>query len=420
MNIRDGKPQDIKRRLIDPHPLNARTHTDRQRDVLRGALDELGFIGRLLVRKTGRRYQCLDGHARLEEFEPDELVPCLVVQLTDDEARKFLATYDRVGELARWDGERFRALVDGLKFDTDTLDGLVREGLAAARVAIARSSPTTAVEGDEDERPAARKARKWKPKPGQVWLIRGARYVHRLACGDVRDQDLVDRLMAGERAQVLHTDPPYGVNYDNAQRPGAPRRNRKRAVKNDHRQDLEQFLGECLEVAAGALADDAAWYVWHPDRFTAATDHALAGLGVQFHRRIIWGKRRFLITRGQYHWQHEAAFFGWRKQPPDYGRGNGERDQSTLWEAPDLPAGSGERKELDHDTPKPPELFHLPLLKHTRAGELMLDPFAGTGPALVAAEQLGRRCYALDDDPECVATILDRLQALGATCEVEQ
>lgn len=417
VNVRDSQVQLIPRRLIDAHPMNAHTHTDRQVSAVQASLEEFGFVGQLLVRPKGRRFECLDGHCRLDEFGADDDVPCLVVKMTDSEARRFLATFDRVTELAGWDRAKYRELVAGLQFTTTDLDALVRETIARFNP-IHPSEPEQVLDGPDGERPADRRATEWGTESGQLWEMISGRRAHRILCGDARDPEAVQRLMEGQRARLLHTDPPFGVAYDNADRPLCATRRKKPKVQNDDlpEADFERFLAELFRAIDGALTPNAAWYVWHGALLQGPTQVALREHGLNVHRQIIWRKAHFNIGRGQFHWQHENALMAWRKRPPDYGAGNAERNQGTVWDIDGI-SGQG-RGELDHETPKPVELFRVPILKHLKPGELCLDPCAGTGPALLAAEELGRVCYAMDNDPRCVATCLDRMAAAGCQCSL--
>lgn len=161
-----------------------------------------------------------------------------------------------------------------------------------------------------------------------------------------------------------------------------------------------------------ALCESAAWYLWHAHLtqgyFAAA---AAAAADVILHRQIIWVKPVLLLGRGQYHWKHEPCFMGWvdGHQPPDYGLGRGERTQTTVWEVDGV--NQAERKEFDHSTPKPVGLFTTPIVKHLLAGEACYEPFAGSGPQFIAAEQHGVRCYGLELEPKFCQVIVDRWEA---------
>ncbi len=296
--------------------------------------------------------------------------------------------------------------------------------VAAAGDAVMEASGNAPVE--ETEEPQVDRAEelllKWKVELGQIWTI-GA---HRLMCGDSTDAGAVARLMQGEKAGLMNTDPPYGVGYANSERPNpgvAKPRVAKPRVANDEFKDeeLQEFLEAAFRTAVSeALLPNAAWYLWHAHLtqgfFAAAA--AAAAAHVILHRQIIWVKPVLLLTRGQYHWKHEPCFMGWVQghMPPDYGAGNGERNQTTIWEVGSV--SQADRKEFNHSTPKPVGLFSLPIVKHLKRGEIAYEPFAGSGPQFVAGQEAGVRVFGTELEPKFCAVILERMEKLGLTPEL--
>jgi len=243
-------------------------------------------------------------------------------------------------------------------------------------------------------------------KPGDLWILGG----HRLLCGDSTKADQVLRLMGEQRAGLMATDPPYGVNYDSAElhEYGVS----YARIDGDHRQDqvLQSFLETAFSVALMALHPNAAWYLWHAmltQGFFAAAA-AAAAAHVILHRQIIWVKPVLVFGRGQYHWKHELCFMGWVKghEPADYS----EHKDTTVWEIPGVDLK--ERRDFQHSTPKPVELFRRPILKHLKPGEVAYEPFAGSGPQFIAAELTERRCFGLEIEPRYCDVIVKRWENL--------
>jgi DNA modification methylase len=148
--------------------------------------------------------------------------------------------------------------------------------------------------------------------------------------------------------------------------------------------------------------------MWHAHLTQGYFAAAAAAANVVLHRQIIWVKPVLLLGRGQYHWKHEPCFMGWVKghQPPDYA----ERNQTTVWEIASV--ASKERKEFNHSTPKPVQLFAIPIKKHLGVDEICYEPFAGSGPQFIAAEQLSRRCFGMEIGPKYCDIIIARWEKL--------
>jgi DNA modification methylase len=351
-------------------------------------------------------------------MDPKAMIPCLVLDVTEAESDKLLAFLDPLAAKAGADQDKLNALIASLEIESEGLDALAKE-LATEQL------PEPGAGGDEfDTTPQEGPTR---CKPGELWIIGG---VHRLLCGDSTKAEDVKRLMGREKAGLMNTDPPYGVAYANDERPNpgvakprvAKPRVAKPRVANDGLEDakLQEFLERVFKLAtSSALLPNAAWYMWHAHLtqgyFAAAA--AAAAANVVLHRQIIWVKPVLLLGRGQYHWKHEPCFMGWVEgnQPPDYGEGNGERTQTTVWEIAHVT--NADRKEFNHSTPKPVGLFVIPMVKHLRVGEIAYEPFSGSGPQFIAAHRLGRRCYGIEIEPRYCDVILRRCEAEGLTVE---
>jgi DNA modification methylase len=222
-------------------------------------------------------------------------------------------------------------------------------------------------------------------KPGDLWVLGD----HRLLCGDATDPEAQARLLTTPD-QLLVTDPPYGVNYSElVDGRGNQKAGGWRPIKNDDMRG--EALGELLTGAFGASRASTA-FVWFGHEQRVYVEAALTAVGFMVAQEIVWVKNALVLSRGaDYHWRHEQAAYAKRKghrAPPT-------RDQTTVWEV-DKPLASL------HPTQKPVELYRIPIRNHTERGEVVFDPFVGSGSLFIAAEEEGRRGYGIDIEPRYV------------------
>lgn len=250
---------------------------------------------------------------------------------------------------------------------------------------------------------------KWQVQTGDLWEVGR----HRLLCGNATNSESVHRLMGGDRALLMATDPPYGDAWVQKARDmhslgyGHSRAVTRSAIEADDLSDDEftAFLNEWLSVAvAEALVAPASVYVWHRARRTQF-ELALVNNGFHVHQPVIWLKPSFVIGRLNYHPRCEWALHGWLT---GNGRGIflGKRNQTDIWEV-ERESGWG------HPTQKPLELYEKPMRNHLKAGEIVYDPFVGSGTAIAAAERQDFLCYALELKAEYCAVTLERLAGMG-------
>ena len=253
-------------------------------------------------------------------------------------------------------------------------------------------------ETDEDAEPQVDKAEelqeKWATERGQLWAIGE----HRLFCGDSTNAEDVARLLGDRKPLLMVTDPPYGVEYDADWRnrafraDGFPSDGRAVGiVLNDDRADWR----EAWELFPGDVA-----YVWHADVASPVVADSLDACNFERRALIIWAKNVMVIGRGDYHHQHEPCWYCVRKGKP--GCRTEDRKQTTLWEI-DKP----QKSETGHSTQKPVECMARPMRNHHAAE--VYDPFLGSGTTMVAAQNLGRKCYGIELNPAYAAVILERM-----------
>lgn len=399
-------------------PRNANKGTDRGRKALAASLEQFGAGRSILVDKNGT---VIAGNKTLAQAiaRGDKEVTVIktdgkqiiAVQRTDldlrDAKAKGLAIADnRVAELdLDWDQEALAAInkdIDLSPFwSPDELGELL--GIESAPAPEAKLDQADALQ------------KKWNTERSQVWEIGK----HRLMCGDCTIEADVKKLMGKKKAALMNTDPPYGVSLRLEDNHAAS--NSAKGIKKTYRhfenimgdelegEKLQEFLESCFRTAITVLRPNAAWYLWHAQLSQGFFAAAAAAAQLLVHRQIIWVKPHFVFGRGDYHWQHELCFYGWIKgnRPEFYGK----RNQSTTWS---LSEGGGSiRKDQNHPTQKPVELFTIPILNHLKLGEIAYEPFAGSGTQLCAAEQTKRVCYALEIEPKYVAVALERLSDMG-------
>ncbi len=256
-------------------------------------------------------------------------------------------------------------------------------------------------------------AKQWKTATGQLWAIEGDQS-HRLLCGDATKEDAVNTLLAEATPFMMVTDPPYGVDYDPAWRNEAAAKgliafaaSREGNVDNDHQVDWTP----AYQLFTGPVA-----YVCHAGRFAADITVQLKAAGFDIRTQVIWRKPAFAISRGHYHWQHEPCWYAVRKG--ESARWCGDRSQSTVWDISNrLDEADG---KTNHGTQKPLECMARPIRNHGAEGDIVYDPFLGSGTTMLAAERLGRRCFGLEISPKYCAVILQRMKDAGCKCSLEQ
>lgn len=373
-----------------PNPKNWRTHPQAQKDVLKGLLAEVGIADAVLVRETKPgEFMLIDGHLRAETLATEE-VPCLVLDVNDAEADKLLATIDPLAAMAEADA----AKLDAILREVDTGSAAVKEMLAelAEDTGLYQDGDKEIVEDEVPEPPSDPIT-----KPGDLWVLGD----HRLLCGDSTKAEDVGRLMAGAKADIMVTDPPYGVEYDadwrnQAKRPdgtvyGASALGK---VANDDRADWR----ESWRLFSGEIA-----YVWHAGCRSPEVAESLTACEFVIRNLIIWAKNSMVIGRGDYHHQHEPCWYVVRKGCP--GRRTDDRTQTTLWQI-----DKQQKSETGHSTQKPVECMARPMRNHE--ADVVYDPFLGSGTTLIAAEQLGRKCYGMEISPQYCDVIVKRWETL--------
>lgn len=220
---------------------------------------------------------------------------------------------------------------------------------------------------------------------------------HRIICGDSTDAATIDRLLDGERPHLMVTDPPYGVNYDPEWRVRAGANDMTAAmgvVLNDDRADWR----EAWDLFPGDVA-----YVWHAGLFAGVVAESMIASKFVLRSQIMWDKGQLVLSRGDYHWQHEPCWYGVRKGAK--GHWAGDRKQTTVWAIP-----KPRKSETGHGTQKPVECMKRPIENNSNPGDAVYEPFSGSGTTIIAGEMTGRRVFACELNPSYVDMAVDRWQ----------
>jgi len=379
-----------------------------------GSIREFGFKCPILARSDG---EVVDGHLRLKaarQLSLPEVPVILCDEWTPAQVKAFRLLVNRSASWAEWDDSLLALEVQDLAevdfdlsltgFDTAELDRLLQVS----------GNPV-----DPDSVP---------PQPdhpvscaGDLWLCGPGVQAHRVLCGDATNPQHMARLLADRNPGLMITDPPYGISLDSEWRDRAglngcgpaqasymkhrtPGHTRT-SISSDTRADWSEAFALVPSLQAA--------YVWHASAYTREVLDGLLHIGFVHHQQIIWNKGRAVLTRTLYWFAHEPCWFVRKKKAPWYGKPGGQN--TTVWECPSpkFIMGGSEEEKYDHPTQKPVELMRRPIVNHTKRGELVYDPFLGSGTTLAAAELSGRICCGLELDPQYVDLIVLRWQALS-------
>jgi DNA modification methylase len=392
------------------NPGNWKKHPTQQLGALEDLLGEVGWAGALLFNETTNRL--IDGHAR-KKVEKDSKVPVLIGNWTPEQEAKILLTLDPLASLAETDGAKVKELLARVNTDSEAIGALL-ERIAGQDAWQVVNEPKPIVDPEAQIDKAAELKAQWCTAPGQLWQIGD----HKLLCGDCREKGDVERLWraAGPKLTLLWTDPPYGVDYGakNAYLNRSDRGNRIQVpIENDNLSAGETGLmfKKALEVAKQFAEPGAVCYATVPGGpLLVYFIQAMQASGFEFKHQLVWVKQQFVIGMADYHHRFEPILYGWLPNGAHYFVD--DRTQDDVFEV-DRPHVSD-----THPTCKPIELIARMISNSSRNGELVFDPFAGSGSTLLAAHQLGRVGYGIEIDPRYVAVALERLSTLGLKPEL--
>jgi DNA modification methylase len=374
------------------------------------SIRKFGFVAPVVVWKS--KGQIVAGHTRVAALESllggdagfvprdapgSGLVPVRFHEFADEsEAAAYAIADNRLSEIADWDDERLgEVLADLRRFDESLL---AETGFGAAEIdrLIREASGENAGEDPGPTEPPKNPV----SKLGELYELGP----HRLLCGDSTNPIDVAKLLNGARAVMMATDPPYLVDYTGEDHPANKERQKKGTNPNkkggwdayvDPQTSVEFFYSFIRVALDVALVEKPYVYQWYASRRHVLVEEAWQRAGLFAHQQLIWVKPRPILTHSHFMWAHEPCLYGWveGKQPDKERRPPVSGDNSTVWEI------DGDSTGLDHPTVKPLPIFERPIGYHTLPGELVYEPFGGSGTQLIAAARLGRRCCAMELSP---------------------
>ena len=389
----DPKYKQAKVADLIPYARNSRTHSDEQITKIASSIREFGFLNPVIV--DGQN-GIIAGHGRVMAAQKLGLIEIPVLQadhLSDAQKRAYIIADNRLALDAGWDAEMLRvefAELADLGFDLELTGFDLGE--------IEALEPEQLTEGLTDEDAVPELVDDPVTVLGDVWLLGN----HRLMCGDSTSIDAVEKLMDGEKADLLHTDPPYNVNYDNQDRPKAGKVKLGK-IKNDKMDDQSfyDFLFGFYSCAFVALKDDSTAYVWHASSEHVNFTRAMVDAGFAYTQQIIW-KKPMLLGRGRYQWAHEPCLMGVKGSPFF----TDDRTKTTVWDF-----GGYDKSKNVHPTQKPLFIPEEAINNSSKQGSNVLDLFGGSGSTLIACEKTGRKAYLMELDPKYCDVIINRWQA---------
>lgn len=396
-----------------PCPDNWRSHPDYQVDAMKAVLAEIGIAGAVLARETEEGLQLIDGHLRAD-IDSDIEWPVLVLDVNEEEARKILLTFDHISSLAVVEEEALDRLKAGVKFESEVLASLVAE--------VSEEEPCE-VEGSDDdyESPDARRLdeleEKWAVQPGDVWEVGR----HRLICGDSTDPEQIKRLMDGKTAGAGFTSPPYnaGGAYTGAYTGGSENRKDVTALYESFDDSLtdeeyKEFIFSVLENCAAVMDEDAVlgWNVAYNANSRRAYGEIIFSdrCPVPVQETVVWDKGMGMNISADRAYTRTAEFVFLLCKTKKYKSNQNGGVYQNIWR---ITSHDGDKHKKGHGATFPVELPKRFLLQHSNEGDIVFEPFAGTGTTMLAAERMARTCYGVEMSPRYAAVCLERLSDSG-------
>jgi len=370
-----------------PYANNSRTHSDEQVAQVAASIKEFGFTNPVLVDKDN---MIIAGHGRMKAAMRLGLteVPCIRLDhLNDFQKKAYIIADNKLALNAGWDDELLRLELGQLNDDGFDLSLTGFDDDELSKLLIPEQ-----IDGLTDEDDVPEVPDEPVTVEGDIWILGN----HRLMCGDSTSIDAVDRLMDGGLADQFITDPPYNVDYEGSD---------GQKIANDSMKDddFRVFLSDALSAAFSVMKGGASFYIWHADLEAYNFRGAVKDCGQIVRSCLIWNKPSIVMGRSDYHWKHEPCLYGWKDGAAHLWAT--DRKQSTVIDFVAKP-----KKNDLHPTMKPVELIEYQMLNNTKAQDVVLDLFGGSGSTLIASEKNNRHCRMMELDPKYCDVIVKRWQ----------
>lgn len=360
---------------IKPYKRNAKLHPQEQIDQIKASIKEFGFNDPIAVWHDN---EIIEGHGRLlaaKQMKLKEIPIIRLDELTDEQRRAYMLAHNQLTMNSGFDLEILTEEINNI-LDIDMGDFGFED--------FTIEEPEEVIEDEFDEEIPEEP----KSKRGDIYQLGR----HRLMCGDSTNADDVNSLMGGILADLLVTDPPYGVDYEGE----------AGKIENDNLKDEEflNFLESAFKNADSVMNAGSSFYIWYADSSSNTFRPACANIGWTIRECLIWNKDHLVIGRQDYQWKHEPCLYGWKDGAPH--RWYSDRKQTTVLDF-ERPTAS----KL-HPTMKPVTLFDYLIKNSSKKDDNVLDLFGGSGTTIMACEQNGRNAFVMEYDPRFIDVIIKR------------
>lgn len=411
----------VKTSDLKPYEKNAKAHGKEDLKAIVQSIQDFGFNDPIGTWNG----VIVEGHGRwlaAQQLGIEQVPTIRLDELTDEQRKAYALAHNKTTELSGWD---FDILATELK----SISEFDMSKFGFDLTAVGEE------EGEiQEDNFIARPEKRTTTRLGDIFRLGG----HCLICGDSTKEETIEKLLQGQQADLLLTDPPYNVALGHHMRPSEAKQLRRRTdglvIDNDafdSETEFTDFLIKAFKSADKGLKPGGAFYIWHAHNWSRAFFSAAEAAGWQVRECLVWNKNTFALGRQDYQWKHEPCLYGWKDGAAHYFIS--DRTKSTVFEGIGKPIEDMKKDELkeilqkfmeefpstvieekkpsrseDHPTMKPIALLARQIKNSSRKGEIVLDIFGGSGSTMIACEQLGRRCYMAELDPAYCDVIVKR------------